>query len=48
VESAPYPLSSFGHFLHLEIFASYVQPLDLELTKISIFNENHVIRRVEN
>jgi hypothetical protein len=35
VESTPYPYP-FGHFLHLEIFTPYVQPLDLELTDISI------------
>jgi hypothetical protein len=32
-----------GHFLHLRIFAPYVQYLDLELTKILIFNEKLIL-----
>jgi hypothetical protein len=40
--SAPYPLSALDHFLHLGIFAPYMQLLDLKLTTISTFNANLV------
>jgi hypothetical protein len=40
--NAPYLSSPLDHFLHLEIFAPSVHPLDLELIEISIFNENNV------
>jgi hypothetical protein len=33
--SAPYPLSPLIHFLHLEIFAPYVQPVASQLIEIS-------------
>jgi hypothetical protein len=41
--SALYTLSPLDHFLHLEIFASFVQPLNLELIEIFVFNENCVM-----
>ena len=42
--STPLPLFHVDHFLHFGIFATYVQPLDLELAKISVFNlKNHVM-----
>jgi hypothetical protein len=43
MESVPYPLFPIGHFLHLGIFAPYMQPLDSKLTKISVFYENFVL-----
>jgi hypothetical protein len=33
--SAPYLLSSLGHFLHLRIFVHYMQPLDSKLIVFS-------------
>jgi hypothetical protein len=51
MESAPYPLSPLDHFCILGIFTPHVQPLNLELNEISIFNENllgkHTIPRWE-
>jgi hypothetical protein len=40
--STPYPLSPLDSFLHLRIFNTYVQSLDLELTEISVFKESRV------
>jgi hypothetical protein len=41
--STPLPLFHVDHFLHLGIFATYVQPLDLELAEIYVLNKNHVM-----
>jgi hypothetical protein len=42
MESALYPFSLLDYFLYLGIFSSYVQPLNLELSRIFVFNKNHV------
>jgi hypothetical protein len=46
MRSSPYPLSTMEHFLHLRNLSPYVRFLDLELTKISIFNENCVMPKI--